>query len=379
MTSAIDILKDLVAINSINPRCEVNGPGEAECARYVAGLCRSNGIDVQLQEVFPGRSNVVARVDGRDRSKRIVFEAHMDTVAIAGMTIPPFQPTIRDGRLYGRGSCDTKGSLAGMLAALLATKESKDRAAGIVMVASTDEEHAFSGIARFCQDCGPANGAIVGEPTDLDVIIAHKSAVRWRTTIEGRAAHTSRPELGVNAISRAVTLIAMVEKDWIPRVRARTHPLLERGEMTVSLIGGGTQINFVPDKCWFEIDRRTLPGEDRASVLAEFQEYLDRMRKEFPDFKYSIEMTMPDDWAMETAATERIAQVAHDVCRSIKPSAQMLGAPYGTDASKLSRIGIPSVVIGPGSIAQAHTADEWVEVKQVEQSAQVYQRIMERF
>lgn len=379
MITVIDILKDLVAINSINPKCQTDGPGEAECARYVAHLMKEQGIDFQIQEVFPGRCNVVARLDGRDKSKRLVFEAHMDIVSITGMSIPPFQPTIEEGKLYGRGSCDTKGSLAGMIAALIATKNNKDRAANIVMVASVDEEHAFSGISHFCKDCGPAQGAVVGEPTDLDIVIAHKSVVRWRTVIHGRAAHTSRPDLGINAISRAVKLISMIEHEWIPTVRAKTHPLLERGEMTVSLIGGGTQINFVPDTCWFEVDRRTLPGEDRESVLAEFQKYLDRTKKEDPDFRYSITMTTPDDWAMETAPHERIVAVAQSACRSAKLSAQVLGAPYGTDASKLRRIGIPCIVLGPGSIAQAHTADEWVEVRQVEQAAQIYQKIMETF
>ena len=377
--SAIDILKDLVAINSINPKCQADGPGEVECARYVSALFQKHGIDFELQKVFPDRHNVIARLDGKERSKRLVFEAHMDTVAITGMTIPPFQPTIKEDKLYGRGACDTKGSLAGMLAALIATKDSPSRAANIVLVASVDEEHAFRGVGRFCEDCGPANGAVVGEPTELDPVIAHKSAVRWRTTIHGRAAHTSRPELGRNAISQAVKLIAMVEGDWLPNVRAKKHPILDRGEMTVSLIGGGTQINFVPDTCWFEIDRRTLPGEDRPGVLGEFQRYLDAMKKDDPDFRYSIDMTMPDDWAMETDPKERIAQVAHAACKAVRPSARLCGVPYGTDASKLSRAGIPSIVLGPGSIAQAHTADEWVEVRQVEQAAEVYQQIMETF
>jgi acetylornithine deacetylase len=379
MNSPIEILKDLVTINSINPKCQPDGPGEAECARYVSALLKKKGIDFELQEVFPGRHNVVARLDGRDKSKKLVFEAHMDTVAITGMTIPPFDPVIQGDRLYGRGSCDTKCSLAAMLAALIATKDNPSRAASLVLVATVDEENAFSGVVRFCKDCGSAGGAIVGEATDLDAVIAHKSAVRWRTTIHGRACHTSRPDLGKNAISQAVKLIGMVERDWLPKVRARTHPLLERGEMTVSLIGGGTQINFVPDTCWFEIDRRTLPGEERQTVLAEFQGYLDAMKKDDPDFRYSIEMTMPDDWAMETKPNERIVQVAHAASKTVKPAAKICGAPYGTDASKLSRAGIPSVVLGPGNIAQAHTADEWVSVRQVEQAAEVYREIMEKF
>jgi acetylornithine deacetylase len=375
----ISVLKDLVAINSINPRCQADGPGEAECARFVADFCCKNGLDVQLQEVLPGRSNVLAHVAGADISKRLVFEAHMDTVSIAGMSIPPFQPTLKDGRLYGRGSCDTKGSLAAMMAALVAVKDSRTRRASVTLVASVDEEHAFRGISRFAQDCGKASGAVVGEATELDVIIAHKGVVRWRTTVHGRAAHTSRPELGVNAISKAVKLVAAIEKEWIPRVRARTHPLLERGEMTVSLIGGGTQINFVPDQCWIEIDRRILPGETKDSVYAEMRELLSRLQREDPEFRATIEPGELEDYALETGRDERITQVAHAASRSVAPQSKITAAPYGTDASKLARVGIPSIVIGPGSIAQAHTADEWVDVRQVELAAQVYQRVMEQF
>jgi acetylornithine deacetylase len=176
-----------------------------------------------------------------------------------------------------------------------------------------------------------------------------------------------------------VKLVDAIEKKWIPQARAKTHPMLVRGEMTVSLIGGGTQINFVPDQCWIEIDRRTLPGEDRHTVFAEERTNFEALQREDPEFKAEIGEVSLEDFAMETNANERIVQIAHAASKSVRPGSQIAAAPYGTDASKLSRAGIPSVVLGPGNLAQAHTADEWVEVRQVEQAAQVYQQIMENF
>src|ERR1051325_9316556 len=319
MKTPIEILKDLVAINSVNPKCQADGPGEAECADYIVALLQKNGIDFELQEVFPGRNNVIATLEGRGKSKRLVFEAHMDVVSTAGMTIPPFQPNIREGKLYGRGACDTKGSLASMLAATIASKESKERQATIVLVATVDEEDHYRGVARYIQDCAKANGAVVGEPTRLDAVIAHKGCVRWRTVVHGKACHTSQPQLGVNAISKAATLIAAIEEDWLPQVRAQKHPLLGGGEMTISLIGGGTQINFVPDQCWIEIDRRTLPGEDSKSVLAELQPILDGLQRKDPDFRGTIGPISLEDFALKTEWSEPIARVGLAACQSVHP------------------------------------------------------------
>lgn len=379
MSPAIKILRELVAINSVNSACQADGAGELECGRFVAALCRRHGIDVETQKVFPNRSNVIARVEGRNRSKRLLFVSHQDTVSVSNMSIPPFRPTLRDGKVFGRGACDTKGSMAAMLAALVAAKDCKTREASVTFVATVDEEIGFSGVTRFAKDCGKFSGAVVGEPTELDVITAHKGCVRLRVTVRGKAAHTARPELGVNAISKAARLVARIEEELIPRVRSKKHSRLGHGEMTVSLIGGGTQINFVPDRCWIEMDRRTLPSESGQSVAAELEKILRGTRGRDREFVAEIEPLLLEAPALETMLGERIVGASLSACKWVKHTAKLDAAPYATEASFLARAGIPSVVMGPGSVVQAHTADEWVEVRQVELAAQIYQRLMERF
>jgi acetylornithine deacetylase len=379
MNSAIKTLKDLVAINSVNPACQADGAGETECGRFVAALCRRHGIDVETQKVFPKRHNIIARVEGKRKSERLLFVAHQDTVSTANMSIPPFKPTMRDGKIFGRGSCDTKASMAAMLAALVAAKDCKSRKASVTFLATVDEEIGFSGVTRFAKDCGKFDGAVVGEPTELNVITAHKGCVRLRVTVRGKAAHTARPELGVNAISKAARLVARIEDELIPRVRAKKHPLLGCGEMTVSLIGGGTQINFVPDRCWMEMDRRTLPSESGQTVAAEVGKILRQMKRGDREFVAEIEPLLLEAPALETMIGGHIVGAALSACKWVNRSAKLGAAPYATEASFLARAGIPSVVLGPGSVVQAHTADEWVEVQQVELAAQIYQRLMERF
>jgi acetylornithine deacetylase len=266
-----------------------------------------------------------------------------------------------------------------MLAALIAAKENKSREASVVFAATVDEEIGFSGVTRFVKDCGSFGGAVVGEPTELDVITAHKGCVRLRVTVRGKAAHTARPELGVNAISKAARLVARLEDELIPRVRARRHPQLGRGEMTVSLIGGGTQINFVPERCWIEMDRRSLPSESGKTVVAEVAKILRAIGKKDREFVAEIEPLLLEAPALETASDEEIVGMALEACRAIKRGARICAAPYATEASFLARAGIAAVVVGPGSVEQAHTADEWVEVRQVEIAARIYQRVMENF
>ncbi len=358
MHAVIQTLSELVRINSVNPAYE-NGAPEAAIQEHVTGFFRAHGMETWAQEVFPGRPNVIGRVPGRLPGRRLVFEAHCDTASIAGMTIPPFDPEIRGGRMYGRGTCDTKAGLAAMLHALA---EVKNPPCEIWVVSAMDEEHGFRGVLKLCEGLDAA-GAVVAEPTSLRAVIATKGVLRWRMFTRGKAAHSSKPHLGVNAIYAMARVLEQVESEN-QRLAAVEHPLVGPGTISVGLIGGGTQVNVVPESCWIEVDRRLIPGEEPDAVFADYRS------------RFAVEFSAPTirDAPLDTPANSAIARVAHEVLGT-PPE----GVPYGSDASKLSRAGVPSIVLGPGHIDQAHTAEEWVVIEEVEQAVEIYRRIMESF
>ena len=273
-------LADLVSINSINPAYE-HGTPEEGVATYVESFFKDRGVETFRQQVMPGRSNVIARLPGRNPGKRVVMEAHMDTASITGMTIPPFEPVVRDGLLYGRGSCDTKGGLAAMMHAVAWLKDNSiTPPCEVWLAAAVDEEHAFQGVLALC-DGLQADAAVVAEPTEFRAVIASKGVLRWKVRTKGKAAHSSKPHLGVNAISHMARIIAELDKEAVELTKT-VNPLLGPGTLNVGVIRGGVQVNFVPDGCEIEIDRRLLPGETPASVLAHHESILDRVRQECP-------------------------------------------------------------------------------------------------
>lgn len=375
----IETLAALVAIDSVNPA--YGGPGEAAVAGFVREFFARRGIDTRLQPVLPGRDNVIATVPGRDRSRRVVFEAHMDTVSAAGMTIPPFEPVIRDGRLHGRGACDTKGGLAAMMHAVA------DLAAGVEpppcdvwLAAVVDEEHEFRGVSALAEPLA-AEWAIVAEPTALRVVIATKGVLRFRITIAGRAAHSSRPALGVNAVvaaARLVTAIDALHEGLHSGRGTPAHPLLGPATGCVSMIAGGVQINIVPESCGIWIDRRLLPGERPADVLADYRRLIDAEAARDPSFRATLEPPLLVDEALSTPADAPIVRGATAALAAAGLPPEPVGVPYGSDASKLSRRGIPSIVLGPDSIAQAHSATESVDCGQVARARLLYADIVRR-
>ena len=370
----IDTLADLVRINSVNPAYPGGRP-ETEVQDYVASFLARAGIESRRQPTeLPGRYNLVAVLPGRDAGRRIVFEAHCDTAGIEGMTIEPFVPHIRAGRLHGRGSCDVKGGLAAMLHAFADLAASgRQPASEVWFVSAVDEEHAYRGAAAICKNL-VADAAVIAEPTDLRLIAASKGCVRWRTIVTGRAAHSSRPELGINAIDRAARLI--LEMAAPAQWRDRCHPLVGPATQSVGMIQGGTQVNIVPERCWFDTDRRLVPGEDPATALAEFQALVDRLRRADPDLACATEVLL-EDWPLDTPTDAAIVSQAAGVQRRHGLDSEPRGVAFGSDASKFSRAGIPAIVYGPGSIAQAHAADEFIELAQVEAASRVYRDLME--
>lgn len=273
----IETLRELVAIPSVNPMgFPRQGPeyGESRLGDYLEGLFGRLGMTCWREEIHPGRDNVTARLDGDPSSdgRLILFEAHQDTVPVDGMTIEPWEPLVRDGRLHGRGACDIKGGMAAMLAALARLAE--DRPAGmptIVMACTVNEEHGFTGATalagRLVADgdeifAGRPDVAIVAEPTELDVVVAHKGAIRWRCHTGGKAGHSSRPEAAINAVYRMARVLSAFERyqqQTLPDLGS--HPLCGPATLSVGTIQGGTSVNTVPDRCTIEIDRRLRPGE----------------------------------------------------------------------------------------------------------------------
>jgi acetylornithine deacetylase/succinyl-diaminopimelate desuccinylase family protein len=377
MSPVLELLAQLVRINSVNSAYE-GGPGESEIAAFVHDYFLARGIQVHKQEVFPGRPNILARLPGRNRNRCLVLEAHTDTVSAQGMTIPPFEPRCEDGKLFGRGSCDTKAGLAAMMEAMASLhEEGCTPPCDILLCAAVDEEYSYRGVVRLCEGL-LADAAIVAEPTELRCVIATKGVLRWRIHVQGRAAHSSRPDLGTNAIAHMARIILAFEDDD-HRHRNRIHPLLGPPTCNVGVIHGGVQVNFVPDSCSIEIDRRLLPGETVSEVLRHYQELLDDLSLRFSDLHARMEDPMLTDEALETLDDAPIVLATTRVLAEMKLDAQPCGVPFGCDASKLSRAGIPSIVFGPGSIDRAHSAEEYVETDQVEQALEFYRRILMTF
>ncbi|MBB5032059.1 M20 family metallopeptidase [Prosthecobacter vanneervenii] len=377
MSPVLQTLADLVRINSINSSYE-GGPGEAEAAAYVRKFFEQRGIEVWEQEVFPGRNNVIARIPGRDSTRRLVFEAHMDTVSIKGMTIDPFDPVVRDGKMHGRGSVDDKAGLAAMMHAVADIHASGELPpCEVWMAAVVDEEYSFRGVVKLCEGL-KADAAVVAEPTEFRCVIASKGVLRWRIKTKGKAAHSSKPHLGINAITAMARVVLALNEDHA-RMQPAAHPLLGPGTCNVGVINGGVQVNFVPDEALIEIDRRLLPGEEVPQVLAHYQVLLDALMKQHPDVVAEMEEPMLQDWAFQTDAGEPLVQLARTLLGEMGRNDEVCGVPFGSDASKFSRMGIPTILFGPGSIDQAHAAVEYVECAEVEKALAFYTEVARRF
>ena len=384
MTDPLPLLKDLVSIPSVNPMGrDVSGPEffEGRVTAYLESHLSRLRVPFETVETAPGRCNVLARLDSAGATKTVLLDAHQDTVPIDGMTIPPFEPTESNGRVYGRGSCDVKGGMASMLAAF--TRLATDRPAGmanVVLSCTCDEEATSLGINhlagswtgktpsyRLCPQ--RPDVAVVAEPTELDIVVAHRGATRWKLHTAGRACHSSRPAEGVNAIYRMARVLKCLEEyaAWLPGSRP-AHHLCGPATLSVGLISGGSSVNVVPDACVIELDRRVIPGEENLHVQAEIVAYL-KERLDFElvhDQPYCTSPPLGDDLNGDLAQ-----QLSQSIAAVVGPR-QILGVPYGTHASRLARVGIPSVVFGPGNIAQAHTKDEWIAIDQLRQAADVY-------
>jgi acetylornithine deacetylase len=392
---ALDVtetLARLVAIPSVNPMGrDVCGPPffEGRLTDHLEVLLGEIGLTVERQPVHPGRENLIARLDGalppEDGGALLLLDSHQDTVPVDGMTIEPFSPEIRDGRLYGRGSCDTKGGMAAALAAV--SRLAEERPPGmpsVLMVFSVNEEYGFTGAraaAELCLGAAPGrivprrpDAAVVVEPTGLEVVVAHKGMVRWQCSTRGRAAHSAQPTAGENAIYRMAGVLQAIEayaRDVVGSLAS--HPICGPATLSVGTIRGGVSVNTVPDRCTIELDRRLPPGEDPDEARQGLIDHLAAvLGSGFPvehEPPYLVGLPLSDEH--NAAAAQRLARAIREVTGECRQA----GVPYGTDAADFAAVGIPTVVFGPGRLAQAHTEDEWIASSEVEQAAEIFYRL----
>ena len=386
----IETLKQLVAIPSVNPMDREPADatfGEAQLTDYLEETFTRIGLRTFRQSTVPGHDNLIARLDGSisplQGGRIILFDVHQDTVPVNGMTIEPFKAQQRDGRIYGRGACDAKGGMAAIMAAVSRLAHEQHRAWPTVIIGCTvNEEYGFTGVRRLVESWGNGGGktiprkpdaAVVAEPTGLDVVVAHKGVIRWKCHAYGRAAHSSRPAAGDNAIYRMAYAVTAIEQ-YAARLAVATPvcPLCGSATVSVGMIHGGVSINTVPDICTIEIDYRLPPGDEPHVAR---QRLIDRLATAV-DTRFPLEhnqpvLTVPP---LSDGLNGSLADLLSATVRQVASGCQQVGMPYATDAAILSAAAVPTVVFGPGFVEQAHTADEWTPIDQLYQATEILYR-----
>ena len=358
----------LVAIDSQNPSLVEGGAGEEAIGYFLAGLLNRWGFRTEVQKVAGRRSNVVARI-GKPGGRSLMFNGHLDVVGVGGMIHAPFTPERREGRIYGRGSADMKSGIAAMCcAALMAYDAGLD--GEVIVAAVIDEEFTSLGTQALIASGVRADAAIVTEPTRLAIMPAHKGFVWIELSFTGRAAHGSRYDVGVDAIRHAGLFLAALDRYERETLTTRSHPLLGRPSVHAAFISGGSGMSTYPDRCELSIERRTIPGETTEQVRLEMEELLDRVKLADPAVDASLKVTMQQQ-PSDVPATSPIVQA---LSRSLASSAipeSIAGMSAWTDAALLNAAGIPAICFGPGDIALAHAAEEYVPVREIEDATRV--------
>jgi acetylornithine deacetylase len=357
-----DLLQQLVRIPSVNPDDTpgTDRTGEGEIADFLATWLRDLGAEVSLEEIRPGRPNLIARFAPLDGRPRILLGPHLDTVGVSGMTIDPFAAEIRDDKIWGRGTSDTKGPMAAMLWGLKENANAlKDSPVAVDFVAFMGEESAQWGSIQFGEKYGKDyEFAIVGEPTSLGIVHTTKGSLWTTLRAKGKAAHSSQPERGENAIMKLAASLDFLQQNLAPKLASFTHPVLGASTMNIGVFRGGSRPNIVPDFAEAQVDIRITPSLTKAGGA------LKLLTEVLAD--QDIEISAPKEKPpMETPADHPwIKRI-----REIRPESRPIGAPWFSDASHLSEAGIPSVCMGPGSIDQAHTKDEFIKIADLEEGA----------
>jgi acetylornithine deacetylase/succinyl-diaminopimelate desuccinylase family protein len=375
----VSLAQKMVRINSENP------PGkEKELADFMADMLKASGLEVLEYDFKPKRPNVVAVYSSGSNARSLIFNGHLDTVPFGDLekwSANPLSGAIKEGRLYGRGSADMKSSIAAFMAALDAIMKSKVKLAGNIIIALTsDEEESCVGAKDILEKGYRASAAIVGEPSDLQINIAHKGFARFNLITFGKLAHASKPDEGINAIykmSKAVSRLEEIARSY-SGLRS-SHPILGGPTLSVGIIKGGVKDNIIPDSCEITIDRRLLPGQFPQDVEDELERELAKIAKDDPQFKYKLELYNSQP-ASETDPSEEVVETTRKAIKEVVNSEPKVeGMPATTEMSHFVKAGIPTIIMGCGDIKMAHTIDESLPVQQVIDAAKIYALIMLRY
>ena len=371
---AVALARALIKIDSRNPTLVPDAPGERACAQALASVLDEWGFDVELQNTLPGRPNVIARIGPRD-APALMLNGHLDVVGVEGMTHAPFSADVRDNRIFGRGSADMKGGIAAICAAAFHAADT-GAARQIIIAAVADEEYESLGMRALIDSGVQAEAAIITEPTRLSICPAHRGFVWMDVRFRGRAAHGSRYDIGVDAITHAALVLAELEKLERTREDGKRHPLLRRGSLHASVIRGGVGMSTYPEECVLSIERRTLPGETADTAMKEIEAACAAVRARDPRLDASITQTtsqLPSDVPTDAPIVQRLQQALEHEGVPVR----IEGMSAWTDAALLNAAGIPTICFGPGDIGLAHAAEEFVPISEIETATRVLSRVLQ--
>jgi acetylornithine deacetylase len=373
---AVALARALTKTDSRNPTLAPDSPGEGDCARTLASVLDDWGFDVQLMEGVPGRPNVVARIGSAD-APALMLNGHLDVVGVEGMVHAPFSGAVDNGRIFGRGSADMKGGIAAMCAAA-ATAANLQSDRQVLVTAVVDEEYESLGMRALLAAGVRAEMAIITEPTRLAICPAHRGFAWFDVALKGRAAHGSRYDVGIDAIMHAALLLG--ELDLLEQTRATgpVHPLLGRGSLHASTIEGGVGISTYPERCNLTIERRTIPGESVEKALLEITDACARVQGRRPSFEARVTLRtaqLPSDVPVDAPVVKQLA----DAIMQEGVPLRIEGLSAWTDAALLNEAGIPTVCFGPGDIALAHAAEEFVPIEEIERAKSVLARVVHQW
>lgn len=387
MKSIEDVVKltqDLIRI----PSHKYVESRESRAAEFIYSYCIENGLEAEMQKVDGLRRNVIAKLRGSGTGKSLILNGHIDTVPPYEMEIEPFCGEIKDGYVLGRGSNDMKGAVACMITAMLNIKNKNKILGGdIILTAVIGEEEKSEGTEYIVKNGITADGAIVGEPSNYGYALGHRGLEWLEIRIEGKTAHGGIPEMGINAISKASKLIQAIEQELIPKLKERQNEWMGPSVMNFGFIKGGTQPSSVAGSCIIQIDRRYLPEENIETVIKEYQDIIDRLKREDAEFKAEI-IRMDDNLMAEFNHAPLIAEPDADITKTVykvlkdfmnkEPNIEKRRG--WTDAGVLSTYGkIPTVVTGPGDLKYSHAKDEKIPVADLLNFVEIYTRIAEEF
>ena len=364
----------MVRIDSRNPSLASDGPGEAACARTLRDVLASWGFEAEVIEDTPRRASVLARIGGGP-GRSVILNGHIDTVQVDGMTHAPFGGELSDGKIWGRGACDMKGGVASMCAAAARAHAAGHLRGPVTVTAVADEEWSSIGTRDVLARGIRADAAVVTEPTRLVVAPAHRGFVWFTITFRGRAAHGSRYDIGIDAIRHAGFLLSELDHLEEHVLAHITHPLLGHASLHAGLIRGGTALTTYPDTCVLSIERRTLPGESPEDVQAQIEGACSTVKARHASLDATVTQDVyrpPSNVPVDAA----IVRALVDATETTGARAPIDGVSYWADAALLNGAGIPTVCFGPGDIALAHGAVEWIPVDEITRATDVLERFL---